>query len=237
MTEPEPQDAATDLNRGIEQLQAGDYEEALASFDRAIAIEPENHKAWFYRSHALRNLERYQEAIPSYDKFLEAEPENYEAWYYRGNSLFALEQYQEAVASYDKALEIQPDYYQARENRSMAEQRLGKAQAENPSTEKGLPPKPIDPRLLETISYAPPPLPNIDGSSSWLENIDIGADPERHQFFLDEALRLYRAGNYREALANWDKALQINPNDHTTWFNRGVVLRKFLLLVRIGALR
>ncbi len=48
--------------------QLKNYEEAIVSYDKAIAIKPDYDKAWNNRGNALRNLGRYEEAIVSYDK-------------------------------------------------------------------------------------------------------------------------------------------------------------------------
>ena len=44
------------------------YEEAIASYDKAIAIKPDYHEAWYNRGFALGRLKKYEEAIASYDK-------------------------------------------------------------------------------------------------------------------------------------------------------------------------
>jgi tetratricopeptide (TPR) repeat protein len=53
-------------DRGKEQYIKGDFEGAIASFDKALEIKPDYHEAWLYRGNALRNLVRLEEAIASY---------------------------------------------------------------------------------------------------------------------------------------------------------------------------
>ncbi|BDA65900.1 hypothetical protein CAL7716_000660 [Calothrix sp. PCC 7716] len=47
--------------------QLGRFEEAIASYDKAVEIKPDFYEAWNNRGNALRNLERFEEAIISYD--------------------------------------------------------------------------------------------------------------------------------------------------------------------------
>ncbi len=96
-----------------------DYNNALASFDRVVEVQPNSHLAWHNRGIALSRLQRYEEAVQSYDRALEIQPDYYLAWYNRGVVLFNLKRYEEAVQSYDRALEIQPDYYLAWHNRGV----------------------------------------------------------------------------------------------------------------------
>ncbi|MEM9220733.1 MAG: tetratricopeptide repeat protein, partial [Cyanobacteria bacterium P01_F01_bin.150] len=66
------------------------YEEAIASYDKAIEFKPDNDAAWSNRGNALSALGRKEEAIASYDKAIEFKPDNDAAWSNRGNALSAL---------------------------------------------------------------------------------------------------------------------------------------------------
>jgi Uma2 family endonuclease/Flp pilus assembly protein TadD len=97
-------------NRGNLLFKLGRYEEAIDSYDKALAIQLDFYEAWYNRSIALRKLERNEEALANYDKVLEIEPDDYWTWFNRGSTLLKLGRYQEAIASYDKALEINSDF-------------------------------------------------------------------------------------------------------------------------------
>jgi predicted negative regulator of RcsB-dependent stress response len=120
------QDAKTWLDRGKEQYERGDFEGAIASWDKAIEIKPDKHEAWSNRGVALFNLGRIEEAIASYDKAIEIKPDDHETWYLRGWALLNLGQFEEASASYDKAIEIKPDLHEAWNNRGNALGNLGR---------------------------------------------------------------------------------------------------------------
>ncbi len=60
-----------------------DYEEAIACYDRAVAIKPDDYEAWNERGIALGNLGRYEEAIASFEHTLAIKPDDHEAWFYR----------------------------------------------------------------------------------------------------------------------------------------------------------
>ena len=51
------------------------WEQAIASWDRAIAINPLNHQFWYHHGCALEQLQRCDEAIASYGKALEISPD------------------------------------------------------------------------------------------------------------------------------------------------------------------
>ncbi|NET32379.1 MAG: tetratricopeptide repeat protein, partial [Cyanothece sp. SIO1E1] len=104
----------------------GRKEEAIASYDQALAIQPDYHQAWYNRGVALSALGHKEEAITSYDQALVIQPDTHQAWNNRGVALSALGRKEEAIASYDQALAIQPDYHQAWYNRGVALSALGR---------------------------------------------------------------------------------------------------------------
>ncbi|MEI6444131.1 MAG: tetratricopeptide repeat protein [Nostocales cyanobacterium ELA583] len=52
------------------------YEEAIASYDKAIAIKPDYHLVWNERGVALEKLQRYEEALKCYEKAISIRPDN-----------------------------------------------------------------------------------------------------------------------------------------------------------------
>jgi CHAT domain-containing protein/Tfp pilus assembly protein PilF len=107
--EEEEGEAQAWFERGNEQDEAGDFVGAIASYDKAIEIKPDDNLAWYNRGIALRNLGRFEDAIASYDKAIKIKSDFHQAWLNRGIALRNLGQFEEAIASFDKAIEIKPD--------------------------------------------------------------------------------------------------------------------------------
>lgn len=105
--------SAQAYDRGLVLLSEGYYEAAIASFDQALHINPQDADAWYQRGHALANLERYRQAIDSFEQALLIAPDLEEAWVYRGAMLIHLGDYETALASCDQALKLQPQDRQA----------------------------------------------------------------------------------------------------------------------------
>jgi tetratricopeptide (TPR) repeat protein len=70
------------------------YEEAIASYDKALEYKPHDYWAWYWRADILDILGRYEEAIASYDKALEDRPTDYWAWCHKGSVLRQLDRYE-----------------------------------------------------------------------------------------------------------------------------------------------
>ena len=97
------------------------FEEALASYDRALALRPDYAEALSNRGNVLRELMRFEEALESYDRALAVRPDYAEALSNRGVTLQELMRFEEALASYQKAIALRPDFGEAQFASCMAE--------------------------------------------------------------------------------------------------------------------
>ena len=91
----------------------GHADAALAGFDRALTLKPDNALTLLYRGNLLLEAARHQEALASYDRLLEIAPGYDEAWFRRGSALWLMGKYEDALASYRNALAINPDRFGA----------------------------------------------------------------------------------------------------------------------------
>ena len=96
-----------ELGRGL--AARGRYEEALACYDRALAIRGDIPQIFANRGRALRNLDRLDEAETSFREALRLEPDFANAHHELGNVLDFLGRFEEAEASVRTALRLQPE--------------------------------------------------------------------------------------------------------------------------------
>ena len=59
---------------GKKQLEDGQYEDALSSFERAISLNQNDPDLWNLMGIVLRSLGRYDEAVECFNKSLEIDP-------------------------------------------------------------------------------------------------------------------------------------------------------------------
>ncbi|PKL70830.1 MAG: hypothetical protein CVV30_05665 [Methanomicrobiales archaeon HGW-Methanomicrobiales-1] len=116
------------FDKAADFAKLGDLEKAIALFDKALVLEPENDMVWVLRGSLLSELGRYPEALASYDKALAIRPDYDVAWYNRGMALRKLARYTDAVTSFDRALTINPAFANAKKDREMALQERDNAQ-------------------------------------------------------------------------------------------------------------
>jgi tetratricopeptide (TPR) repeat protein len=137
-SQPKPAEAPQIFPNRVIQDKIGRATEALASYDEALALNPNNAHWWSYRGDALNKLGRHEEAVESCDKALKINPDYVGALVNLGNALDKLGRYEEAIESYDKALKIKPDYAEALYNRGSTLDELGRHEEAVESYEKAL---------------------------------------------------------------------------------------------------
>jgi tetratricopeptide (TPR) repeat protein len=104
------------------------HQEAIAYYDKVLAIEPEYVDATYNKGLALYNLGRYEEAIASYDRVLTIEPNNVEALNNKAAVLYSLGSYEEAMQYIDKVLQIESTNLYALTNKGFLLSQFGRHQ-------------------------------------------------------------------------------------------------------------
>ena len=91
-------------NHGLALQNLGRLDEAVSSYDRAIALDPNLFEVHYNRANALRDLGLLDDAIASYERAIELKPGIAEAYSNRASALRDLRRLEEAVQSYDEAV-------------------------------------------------------------------------------------------------------------------------------------
>lgn len=231
--QPAIEDAETWFDLGNQQADAGDLAGAIASYDKALEIQPDNYEAWINRGNMLVELGRSEEAIASYDQALVFKHDYDDAWNNRGLALLELGRNEEAIASYDQALEFNPDCYEAWFNRGNALVALGRSEEALTAYDKAIE---IQPDSYQAWMNRGVVLRYMgrteDAIASCNKAIEIS--PESYEVWHIRGAILYDSGNFEEALASFNKAIEINSDFHESWHNRGLALRRLERLDEAG---
>ena len=108
------------------QYGLGEYDAALACYDRVLQIQTDDAKVWQHRGNALLyGYHQPDSAISSYERSLELDPQSSLSWRHQGNAFMELQRYTDATACYDRALLLNPDDEIAIQARRQAQQELG----------------------------------------------------------------------------------------------------------------
>ena len=122
---------AAEAEAGRRLYEAGQFEEALARFQEALVLAPEDPKISLALGEALFKLERYQEAEAEFDRAraLAEDPQiRAEALYNGGTTQLAAGDPQKAVGQLRESLQLDPDSPDTRHNLEVALRRLQQQQ-------------------------------------------------------------------------------------------------------------
>jgi tetratricopeptide (TPR) repeat protein len=95
---PDRVDQANALGR--EAFSQGDDTQALAHFDEALALDPDNAAAYLGRGMVYWRKSQHAQAVPELDRALALDPDLIWAYYFRGASLISLHRYDAGVEDF-----------------------------------------------------------------------------------------------------------------------------------------
>jgi tetratricopeptide (TPR) repeat protein len=105
-----PADASAHYNLGLIYEQRGQYEEAKASFARAIEIDTEETDAHYQLGRIAREEGRLADAINHFDAVVRQNPEHSqnEVWREIGHAYFQAGQYEDARGAFERFIDKRP---------------------------------------------------------------------------------------------------------------------------------
>jgi len=130
--------AAEWLRRGLEFLEAGEFQRALWCFEAASEREPENGKALQAAARALHRLGREKEAFARIERAAKIGSARFDGWLERGFGLMDEERHEEACWCFEAALGIKDDDPTAWLMRGMMEKAVGRCEDALFSLERSL---------------------------------------------------------------------------------------------------
>lgn len=197
------------LIRGHSYLKEENYVEAVAAYDRAIELDPDNAVSRHNRGHALTELGRHHEGIADYDRAIELDPDNAVSHSNRSVVLNYLGRYEEALDAIDLALELEPDSKFVQNNRGLALTDLGRYDDALAAYDLAIE---LDPDSPVSHSNRSLPLNHLGRHNEAIKANDraLELDPDHPSSWYMKALSCVFLGKYPDAIDHADGALMRN---------------------------
>jgi tetratricopeptide (TPR) repeat protein len=96
------------FNKALQQFDAKQYEQAVATFQQVVAQNPEFYQAHFNLGLCQVNLKRYNEAISSFQQAVRIKPDYVRANYWLGVALVNQKRSTEALGWFEKTVQFEP---------------------------------------------------------------------------------------------------------------------------------
>ncbi|HAT72406.1 MAG TPA: hypothetical protein DCS63_06285 [Elusimicrobia bacterium] len=243
-----PTDARLHHKRGVAYGVMEYHDEALADFERAIALDPSVPSYYHDRGLALHRLKRNEEAVRDFTRLIELEPANARGYYLRAVSYTNLKQLDKAEPDLDRAVQLDPkmkDEASVRQMRGLIKSKkplitVGGAPAAAPEPERK--PEPgAQAAAPGPESPAPAGPPALDGARAkalankakvrgnlkkyeeaagfWTELLEL--QPGYYPAYAERAYALHKAGDKAAAAADFEKAFAADPAQPRALLLRG----------------
>jgi protein O-GlcNAc transferase len=218
-------DALALWRRGNALLANGSCDEAVASYQRCLALEPRNVRALNNLGQAFMLLGRLADAVAHFEKAIALEPSYSIAHYNCAIALLLLKRPGDALTCLTQALFYKPDFVEALVSRGDTLQQLRRFSASLPDYERAVRLRPENPDALCNWANALLELKRPDEALACCERaLALRPDfPEAHNNHAGALRELHRL---EEAVTACDRVLALRPDYVDALCNRGRVLRE-----------
>jgi serine/threonine protein kinase len=211
------------VNRGASLRTLGRLDEALASYEAAIALQPTIAAVWVNKGNVLSSMKRHADALAAYDRAAQIDPTFQLAWFNKGLELQHSENHPQSIRCFDKVLELNPRHSTAwrRKGKSLvAQRRFQDAQA---CYQNALEIDPADDLACSYLGELSSLLGNMTAARGWYDHA-IRANPKCTSAWTGKADVLIELSRFDDALRCLDAALMLDPQDWASMNMKAVAL-------------
>jgi tetratricopeptide (TPR) repeat protein len=199
-------------------LQQGRREDALATFDKAVQLSPNDADVWRNLGNVLAEMGRPADAVLSFQHALKLNPCHWDAANKAALLLYPLERYEEVLVYFDLCDELQPNHFPTLYMRALTLRNLKRfeqALADNKRAHA------LDPTSADTCNNAGNVLRSLgrnEEALSWFDR-SLKLQPNSPSVLANKALSLSELRRFDEAFAVYRRARAIDPGHVATDWN------------------
>jgi len=204
--------AGEHVELGIEYHDQGELDKAIAEFEKAIELDPNDAEAHRNLGTAYGEQGKWEESAAAYEQAIEINPTFGEAYGDVVGAYFYLERIPEAIEAGEKAIELASDYATAYNNLGIVYGSQGQVDAAIALFEKSIQ---IDPNYANAhynLGFAYENLEQLDAAIAAYQEA-IKADPNYLDAYENLGTVYARQGRLEEAIVQFETFLELAPSD------------------------
>ena len=202
----------------------GDWDQAVATYAKVIAVRPDHPLAYYKRGNLLKDRDQLEAALADYDRAVELDPKYAYALCNRGFVQGRLGRLEAALDSYDRAIGVTPDDVVALFNRADVLRELKRPEEALASYGAAIAAKPDH---LQSYCNRGILLCELERFTEAHENFEraLSISTGVSDVYFGRGRLMHRLLRYEAALADYEHASKLNPKFAAACFARGEVLR------------
>ena len=209
LIETNPQMGEAQLVLGDVYFNEGNYEAAEPRFRKAAQLEPQSFRSQFMHGLTLHALNRLQDAVGAYLRALTINPLDFDANVNVASAYYALGDFSQALPFAQQSVRLNPRHGQARYNLAATLAALDRHEEAVVEFQQATELVTITPQLLVSMAESLIRTRRFDEAKAALErSIKLAPSPIAHERL---GSTNFRMGNMAEASANFEAALQLDP--------------------------
>jgi Tfp pilus assembly protein PilF len=206
-------------NRGVDLLNEGKYQEAIAEFDKAIQLDPKYAKAYSNRGYAYTLIQQYDLGIADCTTAIQLDPGDATGYYNRGFAYLLTNKYDLSIADSTMVIKLHPEAMGAYTTRGLAYENNNQYDLAIADFNKVIE---SDPKDAFTYRFRGDAYFNIGQYDLAVADYDkaIEFDPENSGAWNGRGEALKALGRPEEAMESFNGALQADPSNKSAQKNK-----------------
>ncbi len=199
-------------------LQQGRREDALATFDKAVQLKPDDADLWRNLGNVLAEVERPADAILSFQQALKLNPRHWDAANKAALLLYPSERYEEALVCFNLCDELQPNHFPTLYMRALTLRNLKRFEEALVDNRRAHALDPTDADTCNNIGNVLRSLGRHEEAITWYDRT-LELRPNFAVTVANKAVSLADLRRFDEAIAAYHLARAIDPNHAATDWN------------------
>ncbi|MCC5640327.1 tetratricopeptide repeat protein [Nostoc sp. CHAB 5844] len=204
------------IKLGHDCLVKGEYTDAIANYNQALKLHPQDAEIYYKRGLSYYQLGDYEEAIADYSQAIQINLNDAKLYIKRGLANYQLGDYAAAIDDYSQAIRLNPNVAVAYKNRADARSHLGDNQGAIEDYTQALK---INPNYALTYQNRGMARYFLGYQQSFTKAIKM--NPHDAIAYKNRGNARADIGDYEGAIDDYTQVIAINPHDASAYYNRG----------------